>query len=75
MRYLFLFFILLGFQRTIAQKLNGEILDKLSGEPISFVLITTEKSETSSDDNGLFSIEIEEVSSIIFSKSGYEETI
>ena len=70
MRYLFLFFILLGFQRTIAQKLNGEILDKLSGEPISFVLITTEKSETSSDDNGLFSIEIEEVSSIIFSKSG-----
>ena len=51
MRYLFLFFILLGFQRTIAQKLNGEILDKLSGEPINFVLIKTEKSETSSDDN------------------------
>ena len=75
MRYLFLFFILLGFQRTIAQKLNGEILDKLSGEPISFVLIKTEKSETSSDDNGIFSIEIEGVSSIIFSKSGYEEII
>ena len=61
MRYLFLFFILLGFQRTIAQKLNGEILDKLSGEPINFVLIKTEKSETSSDDNGFFSIEIDGV--------------
>ena len=56
MRYLFLFFILLGFQRTIAQKLNGEILDKLSGEPISFVLIKTEKSETSSDDLSLIHI-------------------
>ena len=75
MRYLFLFFILLGFQRTIAQKLNGEILDKLSGEPISFVLIKSEKSETSSDDNGFFSIEIDGVNRITFSKSGYEEIV
>ena len=41
MRYLFLFYST-RISENNCQKLNGEILDKLSGEPISFVLIKTE---------------------------------
>ena len=56
MRYLFLFFILLGFQRAYGQKLNGEVVDQLSGEPIGLVQITTDKSQITSDDKGIFSL-------------------
>ena len=45
MRYLFLFILLFGFQKTFAQKLDGEILDQLSGEPVGLVQISTEKSQ------------------------------
>ncbi|MAS39446.1 MAG: TonB-dependent receptor, partial [Flammeovirgaceae bacterium] len=75
MRYLFFFILLLGFKNTFAQKLNGEIIDQLSGEPIGLVLITTEKSKITTDENGTFSIEIDGIKNIIFSKTGYEELI
>ena len=75
MRYLFLFFILLGFQRAYGQKLNGEVVDQLSGEPIGLVQITTDKSQITSDDKGIFSLEIGGITTITFSKTGYEEIV
>ena len=63
MRYLFFFILLLGFKNTFSQKLNGEIVDQLSGEPIGLVLISTEKSKITTDENGTFSIQIEGINS------------
>ena len=75
MRYLFFFILLLGFKNTFSQKLNGEIVDQLTGEPIGLVLISTEKSKITTDENGTFSIQIEGIKNITFSKTGYEELV
>ena len=75
MRYLFFFILLLGFKNTFSQNLNGEIVDQLSGEPIGLVLISTEKSKITTDENGTFSIQIEGIKNITFSKTGYEELV
>ena len=58
MRYLFFFILLLGFKNTFSQNLNGEIVDQLSGEPIGLVLVSTEKSKITTDENGTFSISV-----------------
>ena len=75
MRYLFFFILLLGFKNTFSQNLNGEIVDQLSGEPIGLVLVSTEKSKITTDENGTFSIQIEGIKNITFSKTGYEELV
>ena len=44
-------------------------------EPIGLVQITTDKSQITSDDKGIFSLEIGGITTITFSKTGYEEIV
>lgn len=65
-------FLLISF--SLSAQVNGVVLDSISGKPIAYVNIWVENENigTTSEENGVFSLDIKEEKNIIFSALGYE---
>ena len=65
-------FLLISF--SLSAQVNGVVLDSISGKPIAYVNIWVENENigTTSEENGVFSLDIKEEKNIVFSALGYE---
>ncbi len=59
---------------SFSAQVKGVVLDSISGKPIAYVNIWVENENigTTSEENGIFSLDLNEEKSIIFSALGYE---
>ncbi|WP_438964925.1 carboxypeptidase-like regulatory domain-containing protein [Flavobacterium sp.] len=66
--------LLLLISFSLTAQVNGVVLDSISGKPIAYVNIWVENENigTTSEENGVFSLDIKEEKNIIFSALGYE---
>ncbi|MFT7250355.1 MAG: hypothetical protein ACI9FW_000065 [Flavobacterium sp.] len=62
---------------SLSAQVKGVVLDSISGKPIAYVNIWVENENigTTSEENGIFLLEIKEEKNIVFSALGYETKI
>ncbi|MFT7250354.1 MAG: hypothetical protein ACI9FW_000064 [Flavobacterium sp.] len=72
-----LLFLLLLTTLSLSAQVKGVVLDSISGKPIAYVNIWVENENigTTSEENGIFLLEIKEEKNIVFSALGYETKI